>query len=89
VSGRRSFLSSRASQWRAGRPRPAARLEGRDARRSTVIREVRFDFLSQCPVDLPGCCFCSFSKLGSRMIVGRRHVGLWEAGANPALPRNC
>src|ERR1700686_4011444 len=61
----------------------------RDARRSTVITEIRFDFVSQCPVDLPGCCFCSFSKLGSRMIVGWRHAGLWEAGANPALPRNC
>jgi len=23
------------------------------------------------------------------MIVGRRHAVLWEAGANPALPRNC
>jgi len=23
------------------------------------------------------------------MIVGQLHVGLWEAGANPALPRNC
>jgi len=23
------------------------------------------------------------------MIVGWRHAGLWEAGANPALPRNC
>jgi hypothetical protein len=23
------------------------------------------------------------------MIVGRQHTGLWEAGANPALPRNC
>jgi len=23
------------------------------------------------------------------MIVGRRLAALWEAGANPALPRNC
>jgi len=23
------------------------------------------------------------------MIVGWQHAGLWEAGANPALPRNC
>jgi hypothetical protein len=23
------------------------------------------------------------------MIVGQRQAGLWEAGANPALPRNC
>jgi len=23
------------------------------------------------------------------MIVGRRNTALWEAGANPALPRNC
>src|SRR3982074_3170397 len=70
-------------------PRPVTRLDARDTRRMTTTKEVPFDFVSQCPVDLPDRCFCSFSKLGSRMIVGWQHAGLWEAGANPALPRNC
>jgi hypothetical protein len=45
---------------------------------------VPFDFVSQCPVNLPGCCFCSFSKLGSRMIVGRRTLAY---GKRVQIPR--
>ena len=36
-----------------------------------------------------GAAVLLFLNLGSRMIVGRRDAVLWEAGANPALPRNC
>src|ERR1017187_781216 len=36
-----------------------------------------------------GCCLALSQYSGSRMIVGRRDAVLWEAGANPALPRNC
>src|SRR5713101_4652494 len=80
-----STPSSRDSTWN-GKPAPSTYLH----KQLDVTRYgVPFDFVLQCPVDLLGCCFRSFSKLGSRMIVGRLHVGLWEAGANPALPRNC
>ncbi len=48
-----------------------------------------FDVVLLPRVNLRDCCFCSFSIFGSRMIVGRRNAGLWEAGENPALPRNC
>jgi hypothetical protein len=39
-----------------------------------------FDFVLEWRLDLPGCCFCSFSKCGSRMIVGRHHAGAMGSG---------
>ena len=44
-----------------------------------------FDFVSTCPLNLRGCCFCSFSKLGLRMIVGRRQR--WRYGKRVQIPR--
>src|SRR5467141_1687160 len=85
VSTESSTPSSRDSTWN-GKPAPSPYLH---KQLDVTVSPQAFDFVTGCPVDLPGCCFCSFSKLGSRMIVGQRHAGLWEAGANPALPRNC
>src|SRR5467141_2248578 len=85
VSTESSTPSSRDSTWN-GKPAPSPYLH---KQLDVTVSPQAFDFVTGCPVDLPGCCFCSFSKLGSRMIVGWRHAGLWEAGANPALPRNC